>query len=161
MELNSDTRKVYRAKFIANIEEAQIHLNRLYQAFEKLKEHFKFPIDEENFKKIENDFQLLAYCDQVIYRFSKLQDTIGAKLFKSFLLYQGETTNKPFLDILNYFEKLDILEVDEWFKLRDFRNSIAHDYENSSNENIDIINLIYIYKPKLETILNRMTKYLQ
>ena len=161
MELNSNTRKVYRARFKANIEEAQTHLNRLNQAFEKLEEHFRFPINKEELHKIENDFQLLAYCDQVIYRFSKLQDTIGAKLFKSFLLYQGETTNKPFLDILNYLEKLDILEVDEWFKLRDLRNSIAHDYENSSDENSDILNLIYTYKPKLETILNRMTKYLQ
>ncbi len=43
---------------------------------------------------------LFAFCDQVVYRFSKLQDIMGAKLFKSFLLFQGENINKPFLDIL-------------------------------------------------------------
>jgi len=48
-----------------------------------------------------NNTQYLAYSDQSIYRFSKLQDCMGAKLFKSVLLYQGENVNKPFLDILN------------------------------------------------------------
>ena len=39
--------------------------------------------------------------EDLIYRFSKLQDCMGAKLFKSVLLYEGENVNKPFLDLLN------------------------------------------------------------
>ena len=43
---------------------------------------------------------------KIIYRFSKLQDCMGTKLFKSVLMYQGENVNKPFLDILNTIYKL-------------------------------------------------------
>ena len=39
--------------------------------------------------------------------------------------------NKPFLDILNQLEAIDIINVDEWFEIRDLRNEIAHDYEDN------------------------------
>ena len=55
----------------------------------------------------------LAFADQMIFRFSKAQDCIGAKLFKSFLLAQGENIDRPFLDILNSLEKINMLSVDE------------------------------------------------
>ena len=54
----------------------------------------------------------LAYCDQIIYRFSKLQDTMGAKLFKALLLYQGENIDKPFLDLLNRLEKMKNINME-------------------------------------------------
>lgn len=71
-------------------------------------------MNNSSFTNIINSIQNLAYSDQCIYRFAKLQDCMGAKLFKSILLYQGENVNKPFLDILNQLEKLEIIDVDEW-----------------------------------------------
>ncbi len=65
------------------------------------------------------------------------------KLFKSVLLYLGENTNKPFLDILNQLEKIDIIDVDEWFEIRDLRNEIAHDYDNNDLTAMNILNTIY------------------
>ena len=99
--------------------------------------------------KIVDDNQDLAFIDQIIYRFSKLQDIMGAKLFKSYLAAQGENVDKPFLDILNQLEKLNILEVDEWFELRDIRNSIAHHCEEDVNVAVDLINLIYKTKKRV------------
>ena len=93
-----------------------------------------------------------------LYRFSKLQDCMGAKLFKSILLFQGENINKPFLDILNQLEKMNVINVDEWFEMRDLRNSIAHDYESNENIDMSIINAIYKLKNNLTTILNRIKK---
>jgi uncharacterized protein with HEPN domain len=34
---------------------------------------------------------------------------------------------------------MDIINVDEWFEIRDLRNEIAHDYEESDEISIDII----------------------
>ncbi|MEA3315002.1 MAG: toxin-antitoxin system antitoxin subunit, partial [Campylobacterota bacterium] len=86
----------------------------------------------------------------------KLQDCMGAKLFKSILLYQGENVNKPFLDILNNLEKMDIIDVDNWFELRDLRNEIAHDYDDNNNQAINILNTIHSLQDELERILNNI-----
>ena len=80
---------------------------------------------------------------------------MGGKLFKSILLYQGENIDKPFLDILNQLEKMNILDVDEWFELRDLRNEIAHDYEDNELMAINILNMIYKLKDDLKEILKK------
>jgi len=78
---------------------------------------------------------------------------MGAKLFKSILLYQGENVDKPFLDILNQLEKMGIVAVDEWFELRDLRNEISHDYAENEQNGLEMLNTIYSLKPQLENIL--------
>lgn len=83
---------------------------------------------------------------------------MGAKLFKSVLLYEGENINKPFLDILNQLEAIDIIEVDEWFEIRDLRNEIAHDYEDNDEIAVNILNTIYKLKDDLKEILDSIEK---
>ena len=58
--------------------------------------------------------------------------------------------------LINQLEKLNILEVDNWFELRDIRNSIAHNYEEDENIAIDILNTIFNIKSDLEAILNHL-----
>ncbi len=101
---------------------------------------------------------MLAYSDQCIYRFVKLQDTMGAKLFKSLLLYLGENTDRPFLDILNQLEKIDVVDVDEWFEIRDLRNEIAHNYADDEGMVADILNTIFQLKGELSEILTQIEK---
>ena len=144
---------VYKIKVEENLKQSFTHLKRLDDAFVELQRKISFPIDKESYKNILNDIYLLAFSDQVIYRFAKLQDTIGAKLFKGLLLYQGENIDKPFLDILNQLEKIDIVDVEEWFELRDLRNEIAHDYENNDYLAIDILNNILEAKDELRKII--------
>ena len=151
---------VYRQKVLDNLSESYKHLSRLNGAFFELEKKYKFPLTHKNFENILNDIQNLAYSDQSIYRFSKLQDCMGAKLFKSVLLYQGENVNKPFLDILNQLEKMNIIDVDEWFEIRDLRNDIAHDYESNTNTSVNILNTIYKIKNELEYILDAIKKLL-
>jgi len=147
---------IYKTKVEQNLNESYKHLNRLNGAFEQLSLKYNFPLNQDSYDKIINDINDLAFSDQVIYRFSKLQDTIGAKLFKSLLLYQGENINKPFLDILNSLERINVLDVEEWFEIRDLRNEIAHEYEESENIAINILNTIYELKQELEKILDRI-----
>lgn len=149
---------VYKQKVIDNLNESYKHLLRLENAFEALEKNYIFPISMEKFKVILENIEHLAYSDQIIYRFSKLQDCMGAKLFKSVLLYEGENVNKPFLDILNQLEAIDIINVDEWFEIRDLRNEIAHDYEDNDEIAINILNTIYKLKIDLKEILDSILK---
>lgn len=149
---------VYKQKVQDNLNEGYKHLLRLENAFTALQEQYQFPINMDNFKTILDSIQYLAYSDQIIYRFSKLQDCMGAKLFKSVLLYEGENVNKPFLDILNRLEVIDIINVDEWFEIRDLRNEIAHDYEDNDEIAINILNTIYKLKMDLKETLDAIAK---
>ncbi len=147
---------IYKEKFFKVIKETNIHISRIDGAFEELLCVYKFPLSENDFKLlIQNKFHL-AFADQIIYRFSKAQDSMEAKLFKSYLLYQGENIDKPFLDILHTLEKIDLLSVDEWFELREIRNEIAHDYEDNENIGKNILNSIYCHKNELKNILNKI-----
>jgi predicted nuclease with TOPRIM domain len=149
---------IYKQKLEDNLKESYKHLERLESAFDELSNSFEFPLDKNSFEKITSSRQLLAYSDQIIYRFSKLQDCMGSKLFKSLLLFQGENVNKPFLDILNQLEKINVIDVDEWFEIRDLRNEIAHDYEDNELESITILNTIYKLRDELKNILNTINK---
>ncbi len=145
---------IYKEKFSANLTVCYRHLQRLNDAFTELEKTFNFPISTNNIADIVNNRQNLAYSDQIIYRFAKLQDYIGSTLFKSLLTYQGENTDKPFLDILNGLEKINIVNVDDWFELRELRNSISHDYDNSYTVVTEILNEIYVQQDKLAKILS-------
>lgn len=137
---------IYRQKAQQAYKESIRHLQRLENAFYELEKNYTFLLNKNSYNKILTNAQHLAFSDQVFYRFSKLQDCMGAKLFKAILLAQGKNTNKPFLDILNDLEKMDILKVDIWFELRDIRNEIVRNYENNEEVAINAINMIYGYK---------------
>lgn len=147
---------VYKAKFLKAFEESQTHLKRINEAFLELQKVYKFPISKTDFEELVTKKIELAFADQIIYRFSKAQDSMGAKLFKAYMLYQGDNVDKPLLDILNTLEKLDILEVDEWFELREIRNEIAHDYDDNMSMALNILNAIFIHKQELEKILKAL-----
>jgi len=149
---------VYRQKVVDNLEESYKHLARLEGALGALEKVYDFPLSLDDFSDIIHHAQYLAYSDQSIYRFSKLQDCMGAKLFKSVLLYQGENVNKPFLDILNRLESMDIIDVDEWFEIRDLRNEIAHDYDANDETARNLLNTIYKIKSELKHILDEIEK---
>jgi len=149
---------IYRAKVEQNLKESLKHLKRLDDAFGQLELYYNMPLEKKSYQDMLNSLEHLAYSDQIIYRFSKLQDSIGAKLFKSLLLFQGENVNRPFLDILNQLEKMDIIEVEAWFEIRDLRNEIAHDYEDSDEVAIDILNAIFELKDELKAVLEAVAR---
>lgn len=152
---------VYKQKVHDNLSESNKHLSRLQNAIKALERNYIFPLSMEKFKSILESVEHLAYSDQIIYRFSKLQDCMGAKLFKSVLLYEGENVNKPFLDILNQLEAIDIINVDEWFEIRDLRNEIAQDYEDNDELAVNILNTIYKLKSDLKETLDAIEKLVE
>ena len=86
----------------------------------------------------------ISVIDQMIFRFSKLQDTLGDKIFPSILELSGEKVKKmTFIDRLNRLEELELLYKDEWMSLRKDRNEIAHEYSFNQEEVVDSINTIF------------------
>jgi len=140
------------------IEVCDIHLKRLNNAFRNV---FKLlPFSEEKYNNLTDE--QIAYIDQYIFRFSKLQDTIGEKLFKQILVYSEEQIeNLTFRDILNKMEKFRIIDNHEtWNKLRETRNDISHEYPVITNEAIIALNELFILKKDLENIYNECLLFL-
>lgn len=151
-----DKTLAYKEILKSNIDECKKHLARLDSAFLNLSKFYSFPITENDIEEIVTDDRLIAFADQAVYRFAKLQDSMGAKLFKSLLLYQGETLDKPFIDLLNRLEKMGFLEVNDWFEVRDIRNEISHEY--SSVHKSLAINMIFVAREKLREIIEKIEK---
>ncbi|MDD5214634.1 MAG: hypothetical protein PHQ03_03715 [Methylococcales bacterium] len=128
--------------------ECHKHIEKLNTAYQKLER--LLPLTESSYLNFDED--QTSYLDQFLYRFSKLQDSIGQKLFKAVLDFKKEdTTAKSFIDMLNRLEQLEYLQdIDGWFELRTIRNQLAHDYEDDSEELVAIINKIFSQKTKLE-----------
>lgn len=132
--------------FLEKIHECNQHKLRLNKAKEHLKEYM--PLTEEVYDKL--DDVNISFVDQLIFRFSKLQDTLGDKLFASFLELNGENIKKmTFIDRLNRLEELEIIEKNEWLNLRKNRNEIAHEYSFNIDEVISSINIVYNISDRL------------
>ena len=105
------------------LDEIDKHKERLNYAKSKIE---KWHLTQE---LLENP-EIVETIDSFIFRFSKMQDSMGEKLFPLILEILGEETrNKPFIDILNKLEKLEFIpSANEWKKLRNLRNSLTHTY---------------------------------
>lgn len=117
------------------------HLNRLQYAVSAIKN--KFPLDSDTYTALTNED--LAYIDQLIYRFSKLQDIIGRRVFIEILqILSEETEGLPFIDILNRLEQLRIIDDSKtWLRLRQARNTVTHEYPTMISDQIDGLNVLY------------------
>jgi hypothetical protein len=111
------------------------------------------PMTATKFQQLSEDE--IEHIDQFLFRFAKLQDATGEKLFILILefLKEENTKNKPFIDILNRLEQLGLLnDKNIWLELRKIRNNIAHQYEDEPQQAAEALNAIYASKTILETI---------
>lgn len=83
--------------------------------------------------------------DQFILRYTKLQDTMGSRLFNSILNYLYEPVeNRPMLDVLHRLEKLGLMDsAEKWMEVRLVRNRFAHDYANDPEKNAAQLNIAF------------------
>ena len=145
---------------------------------EEIKEFFKLcdnmlesaTIDFEELKSQEiktdffDDYNNTRLVNSFLFNFSKLQDKIGAKLFRKVLydLKEIDDINLPMLDILNILEKLTIIEdANSWDELREIRNAIAHEYPFHISERIENIKLALRGFEKLKKIYLNLVKKME
>ena len=149
--------KVPLIKLAEAIYECNIHLKRLINANAEFKS--LSPLSVKKYKDF-NDSEI-RLLDQIIYRFTKLQDAMGERLFVSLLLTLEEDVNTlSFIDILNRMEQLRILDSkDDWLFLRKLRNEFSHEYSNELEENVNAVNQLILNLPKIYNIFFQIKKY--
>jgi hypothetical protein len=103
----------------------------------------------------------LALFDQLIYRFSKLQDSMGSRLFKQLLdALEEDISGLPFIDILNKMEKLNLIDdAKDWISLRQVRNTVSHEYPFFKEVQIEELNLLPDEVLKLTAIWTKLKEY--
>lgn len=115
--------------------EAAKHIQLINEA----KEVITLPIKDYNNLSSLEKFAINA----LIFRFSKLQDLLGSKIFRSFLEFNKfDVEDKSFLVLLKEIEKEGIVDIDTWDEFRKIRNNIAHEYPGEEEEALEAVELL-------------------
>lgn len=130
---------ILKSKLKSTINECDKHLDWMLKAKNNIRN--LFPLTPEAYHQLKDTE--VPLIDQFVYRFTKLQDTMGLRLFSLLLNVLAESTKTmSFIDILNRLEQLNYLDSkDTWLSLRNLRNRAAHEYDDC--ENAEVLNLIY------------------
>ena len=120
------------------MEECDAHILRIQNAINHLAP--KLPFTKEAYDFLSDSD--IAYIDQIVFRFSKLQDTTGNKIFPLGLVLLGEDIEaRPFIDLLNKLEELRIIpSSSKWMEWRELRNDLTHEYPDIVEDRIDALN---------------------
>ena len=149
IQLNTNTIKMQKY-----LNECNKHKIRIEKSYAKVKEIF--PLSAPRYRKLSDDE--IEAIDQYLFRFAKLQDTLGKQVFKMIVSEYDDTIDDlTFLDVLNRLEKIGVLEdVNIWKKLRDVRNNISHQYDDEPEEMAEALNNIFAYKTELIAIFDKI-----
>jgi hypothetical protein len=80
-------------------------------------------------EQVEQDRLVQRLSDQLLFRFTKLQDALGERLVAATLMRLAEPAEDwPMRDRLNRLEKLGYLNADDWLRWRELRNRLSHEY---------------------------------
>lgn len=134
--------------------ECDRHIQRINEAYDSIKNFM--PITALEYTML--DKAQVQALDQYLFRFAKLQDTLGDKIFKHIVSnYEENISSLPFVDILNKLEKTEyIFSAKEWINLRKIRNNIAHQYDDEPEEMSQAINEIVSNKDVLLKIYDKV-----
>mgnify|MGYP000860149945 FL=1 len=137
--------------------ECAMHEKRMLTAAAQLSSRFPLTVDVfAHLDDIESSF-----VDQMVYRFSKLQDTLGEKIFSGILkLAKEDVKGKTFLDILHRMEELGLVKADSWLALRELRNEIAHEYAGDDEKTVLALNSVYTRLDELAGIYRRAAAFI-
>lgn len=134
--MNDDLKSIFQE----NLFECSKHFQKIQVARKHLAD--LMPLTMKDYLNI-NDIDM-SFIDQLIFRFSKLQDSMGEKIFPFILKMAGEEVKKKtFIDILNRLEELDIVKKNEWLRLREIKNQIAYEYSSNTEDVVNSIVSIY------------------
>ena len=139
------------------IRECQLHLKRLEYAVGQLKK--MMPLNADVWDSLDNP--TVASIDQLLFRFVKLQDAMGARLFPAILMAVSEwDESQTFLDKLHRLHKIGALpSVSEWLELRELRILATHEYPDAPEKNAETVNLIHESVDQLSAIFSEAIKF--
>jgi hypothetical protein len=107
--------------------ECQRHSAALHQALADWQ-----ALPSRPWQAVEADVTAVRLLDQILYRFSKLQDAAGERLIPATLaLFAEAYEDWPMRDRLDRLERLGYLDVLQWLQWRAARNRLAHEYPDA------------------------------
>ena len=139
------------------IEEIEKHKEKLLYTKNKILSWVKLNISFfEDMDKVET-------IDSFIFRFAKMQSSMGERFFPLVLEYLGEDVKgKPFIDILNRLEVLNLIpSAGLWKEIRELRNRLVHIYPWEKIFLLEEITLALKYSQILIDIFENIKKYLK
>ena len=137
----------------------EINFKRLDYAYSRIEHLLPFTVDI--IKKL--DPEQISFIDQYIFRYSKIQDVMGEKLFRIMLEAVEENIESlAIIDILNKLERLEVLpDKSEWLYLRKLRNEVSHEYPLVDEEAVVALSSLFNTKGKLSEFYRSCVEYLQ
>jgi hypothetical protein len=143
----------------SSLKECESHTARIGRARKLLGSIF--PLSDSALAALGEDD--IEHLDQLIYRFTRLQDSMGTRLLPALYAYvEQNDAPTPFLSILDRLEKLGILtSAADWQFFRNLRNNLAHDYPGSLAQSVATLNTLYLDVPKLVAMFGAVRGYWQ
>lgn len=133
----------------------QGHAEALSEAMQDMQLRALTPDDYDHMNKA--DRRLL---DQFAYRYTRLQDDMGARLMPAVLKALGEDIAP--LSAIDRFTRLEQLgwlpSADEWLTLRQVRNQFAHDYPDNPAERFERLQAAIQAARKLMMVMAKFQK---
>lgn len=139
--------------------ECERHVYHLFHAMLSIRTFL--PLTDKTYTNLSDE--QIQDVGQFILRYTKLQDTMGSRLFPAILGYLTEQfEDRPMLDKLNRLEKLGFIDsVEQWQTVRNIRNKFAHDYPDDPNKNaahlnfaLESVSVLYAMLTTISTQLN-------
>lgn len=118
-------------------------------------------LQEQDFARLSKDDRRLL--DQFAYRYTRLQDDMGARLMPTILrALQEDIATLSVIDRLNRLEQLGWLPfAAQWSELRRIRNAFAHDYPETFAERHAQLQVAMVAAAQVLEILDTFTPRIQ
>lgn len=139
------------------LRECGLHVRPLHYAMTQLEG--KLPLSAALWPEL--DDETVADIDQLLFRYAKLQDAMGLRLFPAILMLGAEWRDEEtFIDKLDRLEKLGALpSAERWNELRLIRNRMTHEYPDAPEQNAENLNQVHSSIPDLEAALSQATSF--
>ncbi|MBN4082530.1 hypothetical protein JYT13_01845 [Mariprofundus ferrooxydans] len=133
-----------------------LHIDRANKAYDEV----VLFADDLNLQALD-DFDKVKVIDSFIFRFIKIQDLMGNKLFREILEALGEyQISMSMLDVLDRLEQLELLNsAEQWMDYRNLRNILTHEYPDNRDEILEGIQVALKVFPEIKNIQSDMRVY--
>jgi len=117
------------------LKECQLHQRRIDYALGQLRD--KLPVTATQWESL--DDETVADIDQLLFRYNKLQDAMGQRLFPAILHLGAEWhEDETFIDKLNRLEKIGAIpSAEQWNEIRVICNRMTHEYPDAPEYNAE------------------------
>jgi hypothetical protein len=133
------------------LRQCALHAQRMGSASDRI----AFPIAVSQLAA--HDEALITLTDQFVFRYTKLQDTLGEQVLRQFCtdVLLEPVDDAAFADILALLERRGYLSEADWRIQRSMRNALTHEYPEQTAWQAEALNRAHGLAQQLLNWLNR------